>query len=773
MLLLADDDGDILRVMEFHLRSWGYQVVTACDKSDLFRKLDAAEPKTLLLDLFFGEDNGIEVLTEVRERFPDLPVLILTGHGSIESAVRAMRQGAYDFLTKPPDFERLRLILKNTVERHDLRKRVKKLEEIAEFPFLSGQILGRHDSVRQLTAMIENVAPTDATVLILGETGSGKELIARALHDNSPRKETGPFIPMNMANLPSDLAESALFGHEKGAFTGAVQSRLGCCEAAEGGTLFLDEIGEMDLLLQSKLLRFLQDKTVTRVGSNVPISVDVRVVAATNQNLAQLARQGKFREDLYYRLNVISVVSPPLRERREDIPLLASHFLQKFALKYRKDPRRFDNNSTQVLLRHDWPGNIRQLENLIERLVVLQADYGKISARAKFIASERDQLRVNASLVSAEDARVLWSEAFDGRDDDQFALQGRLAEAIAAALRVRLTPQAKTALAAAGTADPVAHDLVQRARFLMEQLTPGAVDAAIGMAGDAIARDSGYVDAWLALAQGYVFAADDVKPGVAILEPARRAIRRAQALAPDSPDVLAMAGMFNLWYERDSVAAGAALRRALALDSTSAVALTAFASLADLSDPDSAGRLVARAVRHNPTTTLSLYFTIWAPQVFRVLSPDSGQLACDRLRTSVPPLGDGCDASRLAILGRRAEAAAAWRRIDTATFTSASLYAWRALVAANIGDTTLVRQALASADRASRSGYVREDALMLAAAHLGDRTEMLRWTRAALRSHAAGAIYVAGRRLDRYRGDAAYEALRREAVAPATGPRER
>ena len=406
MLLLADDDGDILRVMEFHLRSWGYQVVTACDKSDLFRKLDAAEPKTLLLDLFFGEDNGIEVLTEVRERFPDLPVLILTGHGSIESAVRAMRQGAYDFLTKPPDFERLRLILKNTVERHDLRKRVKKLEEIAEFPFLSGQILGRHDSVRQLTAMIENVAPTDATVLILGETGSGKELIAQALHDNSPRKETGPFIPMNMANLPSDLAESALFGHEKGAFTGAVQSRLGCCEAAEGGTLFLDEIGEMDLLLQSKLLRFLQDKTVTRVGSNVPISVDVRVVAATNQNLAQLARQGKFREDLYYRLNVISVVSPPLRERREDIPLLASHFLQKFALKYRKDPRRFDNSSTQVLLRHDWPGNIRQLENLIERLVVLgnEALITVADLPAEFFATTEPLPQATASAIESPKA---------------------------------------------------------------------------------------------------------------------------------------------------------------------------------------------------------------------------------------------------------------------------------------------------------------------------------------------------------------------------------
>ncbi len=381
-----------------------------------------------------------------------------------------------------------------------------------------------------------------------------------------------------------------------------------------------------------------------------------------------------------------------------------------------------------------------------------------------------DLLHVNASLVSAADARVLWSESFDGRDADQFALQARLAEAIARALQVRLTAEARTALAVVGTRDPVAHDLVQRARFLMDQLTPGAVDAAIGMASDAIARDSSYVDAWLTLVQGYVYSADDVKPGAAILEPAGRAIRRAKALAPESPDVLAMSGMFNVWYARDTAAGGAELRRALARDSTSAVALIPYAALVDLTDPDSAGRLVARAVRLNPNTTLSLYFTIWAPQVFRVLPADSGRMACERLGTYVPALGYGCEASRLAQFGRTPEAVAAWRRIDTTTFVSPSMYAWRALAAANIGDTALIRSALASAERAARLGYVREDNLMLATARIGDREATLRLARAALTSHAAGAFYVWGRRFDAFRDDPEFRALRRAGADGGTRP---
>ncbi len=375
---------------------------------------------------------------------------------------------------------------------------------------------------------------------------------------------------------------------------------------------------------------------------------------------------------------------------------------------------------------------------------------------------EQDRLHVNASLVSAADARVVWSEAFTERDADQFALQARLAEAIAGALRVRLTPEVRRAVSTRTTADPIAHDLVQRSIFLADQVTPASITQAVAMAEQAIARDSSYVDAWLALARAWMFAADDIYPGAKVLGPMQRALERAAALDPRNVELLATAGTVQLWYMRDTALAIHSLHEALAVDSTNAMALIPYASWVYRTDPDSAGRVSATAIRHNPTTTLSLYFSLWTPAVFRVMTADSAKLVCTRLRVSVPPLGEYCDVARLAERGDRAAAAVAWRAVDTTTFTVPSVYAWRALAASIVGDTALTRSALASVERVARTGYVREDAATVAAVRIGDRATALRWARRALESRAAGAFYIDGPDFHALRGDPEYEAIRRE-----------
>jgi two-component system, NtrC family, response regulator HydG len=370
LILVADDDASVLNVVKLQLEEHDYRVRCASDKPQLLKCLSEEEPVILLLDLRFGEEDGVQVLCELLQLRPYLCVVLFTAHASVETAVSAIKLGAFDYLTKPLDHNHFCVLVERAIEQHVLRKRLERLEKMTVERESAQPILGDSPAMNQVRAMISSVATTDATVLILGESGTGKELVARMLHDQSNRQQ-GPFVPVNMAALPRDLVESVLFGHEKGAFTGADKAQPGSCEMSHQGTLFLDEIGEMELSLQAKLLRFLQERTVQRVGSNKTTKVNVRVVAATNRDLQEHIREGRFREDLYYRLHVIPIIIPPLRERPGDIAHLATHFLERAAVRYHKNLRAFSSEALQSLVSYDWPGNIRQLENAVERIAIL------------------------------------------------------------------------------------------------------------------------------------------------------------------------------------------------------------------------------------------------------------------------------------------------------------------------------------------------------------------------------------------------------------------
>lgn len=370
LILVADDDEDVLRAMQLRLDQLGFRARCASGKSKLLACLSQEEPVVILLDLQFGDENGIELLRELVRQRPHLCVVMFTAHASVETAVSAIKLGAFDYLTKPLDYHRFRVIVEHAIDQHVLKKRLERLEQMTVERDNVKPILGNSPAMNRVRELIGSVAVTDATVLILGESGTGKELVARLLHDQSNRRQ-GPFVPVNMAALPRELVESTLFGHEKGAFTGADRVQSGSCELANKGTLFLDEIGEMELSLQAKLLRFLQDRTVQRVGSSKANKVDVRVVAATNRDLLEQVREGRFREDLYYRLHVIPIVVPPLRQRPEDVAQLATFFLERSAVRYRKNLRAFTPAAVQLLTSYDWPGNVRQLENVVERIAIL------------------------------------------------------------------------------------------------------------------------------------------------------------------------------------------------------------------------------------------------------------------------------------------------------------------------------------------------------------------------------------------------------------------
>jgi DNA-binding NtrC family response regulator len=370
LILVADDDINVLNAMQFRLEELGYRVHCAPDKQRMWERLAVEEPVLLLLDLRFGKDDGAQVLCEVLKRRPHLCVVMFTGHATVETAVSAIKLGAFDYLTKPLDLNRFGVIVGRAIEKHVSNKRLERLEQLMVERGVVQPFIGTSPAMNRVDELITSISATDATVLILGETGTGKELVARMLHYQSNRRQ-GPFVPVNMASLPRELAESTLFGHEKGAFTGADKAQAGCCEAADKGTLFLDEIGDMEMQLQAKLLRFLQERSVQRVGSNKAKKVDVRIVAATNCDLQALIREGGFREDLYYRLHVIPIVVPPLRERPQDIPLLAVHFLQRAAVRYRKNLVTFTDEALQAMVAYDWPGNVRQLENVVERVAIL------------------------------------------------------------------------------------------------------------------------------------------------------------------------------------------------------------------------------------------------------------------------------------------------------------------------------------------------------------------------------------------------------------------
>ncbi len=327
----------------------------------------------VVTDLRMGEVDGLEILRLTKDELPDAEVIVLTGHGSIASAVTAMQHGAYTYLTKPLDIGELRSAVEKASARLRLIRRNAELRQSLDERFGFEGVVGNSPQMHNIINILKSVAPTDSTVLIHGENGTGKELVARALHQNSPRKNK-PFVPLNISALPDSILESELFGHEAGAFTGAMGRRIGKFEHANGGTLFLDEVGEMPMDTQVKLLRVLEERKITRLGANDELPINVRLVAATNADLQKLVQDGRFREDLYYRINVVSINLPPLRERQGDIPLLMEHFLRDLTKRTGRDAQGFSRAARKALLAYQWPGNIRQLRNTIERMLVLDND---------------------------------------------------------------------------------------------------------------------------------------------------------------------------------------------------------------------------------------------------------------------------------------------------------------------------------------------------------------------------------------------------------------
>ncbi len=366
-LLVVDDEASIRDVLRQLFEYEDYQVEVAGNGADALRRLQSFQPHVTFLDVKMPGMDGLEVLERIREEDPGAVVVMISGHGTIDTAVEATRKGAFDFLEKPLDTDRLLVTLRNALQVKGLSERVERLRGEIESKH---EIVGASFQIRQVLERVERVAPTDARVLITGENGTGKELVARAVHHLSDRA-SGPFVEVNCAAIPSELIESELFGHIKGSFTGAVSDRAGKFEQADGGTLFLDEVGDMSLAAQAKVLRALEEGVITRVGGSKPIRVNVRVVAATNKALPDEIEEGNFREDLYYRLNVVPIHVPPLRERREDIPMLVEHFVDRTMRAESVRPRRFADAAMAKLRSLDWPGNVRELRNTVERLLIL------------------------------------------------------------------------------------------------------------------------------------------------------------------------------------------------------------------------------------------------------------------------------------------------------------------------------------------------------------------------------------------------------------------
>lgn len=372
-MLVVDDEPSILKVMKANLEREGYEVHTAEDGLIALEKIKAENYDTIITDFLMPHLNGQELLLKMKENHLDVPLIIVTAFGSIEQAVSAMHHGAVNYLTKPLNYDELLSVVQNAVQQQNLRKEVIWLRREIKSVYSFDQIIGKNEKMQAIFDLITDVAETDATILINGETGTGKELIAKAIHYNSPRKNEA-FVRVNCAALSETLLESELFGHEKGAFTGALSTRIGRFEQANKGTLFLDEVGDISANTQSKLLRVLQEREFERVGSNKTMSVDVRIISATNRQLHKDVAESKFREDLFYRLNVIPMELPPLRKRIDDIPLLTMHFLSKYSGKFNKKIKSISAEAIQLLVDHPWPGNIRQLENVLERAVIKEKE---------------------------------------------------------------------------------------------------------------------------------------------------------------------------------------------------------------------------------------------------------------------------------------------------------------------------------------------------------------------------------------------------------------
>ncbi|MCG6534104.1 MAG: sigma-54 dependent transcriptional regulator [Syntrophales bacterium LBB04] len=396
-ILVADDEESHRIMLRAVLQDEGYEVTEAADGQEAVQAVEQASFDLILLDIRMTAMDGIEALLEIRRISPLLPVIIMTAYASVKTAVDALKAGAFDYLTKPLDIDELKIIVAKGLEYYHLHQENRELKERLGDRFDFSRIVGRSRKMKGLIDTLSLVAPSDATVLILGESGTGKEVVANAIHQNSLRAQQ-PFIKVSCAALPETLLESELFGHEKGAFTGAIARREGRFQLAHRGTIFLDEIGEMSATTQTKLLRALYEKEFEPLGGTRTVKVDVRVIAATNRNLQEDIKEGRFREDLFYRLNVVPVTLPPLRERKEDIPELAMHFFAIYSRKNRKELKEVSPKTMDLLVRYDWPGNIRELENCIERAVIM--------ARQEIVVPEDLPPEIAGSAPEADDLNL-------------------------------------------------------------------------------------------------------------------------------------------------------------------------------------------------------------------------------------------------------------------------------------------------------------------------------------------------------------------------------
>ena len=369
-ILVADDDASIRSLLKQLLSDEGYSVVEATTGTEVVEKVKDTNPDLVIMDVRMPELDGIEALSKLKVSSPKTSVLIMTAFGSSNNAIRAMELGAFDYITKPFELDKISHTVKRVIEYRDLTSEIQVLRDEISSLVQTERIVGNSPVMQEVYKTVGKVAKADATVLITGESGTGKELVAEALHYNSNRR-SGPIVKVSCAALPETLLEAELFGHEKGSFTGAMTQRRGRFEMADKGTIFLDEIGEMSLPMQTKLLRVLQERKIERVGSSLPIKVDIRIICATNKDLQRQVEQQKFRDDLFYRLNVINIHMPPLRDRKEDIPALVEHFLAKHRYSATAQPAAISEEALKRLMEYDWPGNVRELENVVERAVVL------------------------------------------------------------------------------------------------------------------------------------------------------------------------------------------------------------------------------------------------------------------------------------------------------------------------------------------------------------------------------------------------------------------
>jgi two-component system response regulator PilR (NtrC family) len=391
-ILVADDEQSMREFLDIMLKKEGYKVSLASNGEEVVKVVENDLFDLILLDIRMPKLDGISALKKIKANSPETIVIMITAYASADTAIKAMKEGAYDYITKPFKVDEIKLIIKNALEKKSLQKENILLKQAVRDRFHFGNIIGQSPKMVALYDLLEKVSPTKTNILITGESGTGKELVAKAIHYNSPRKEK-PFVTLNCGAIPEPLIESELFGHMKGAFTDAIATKKGLFEVADEGTIFLDEISELPLLMQVKLLRVLQDKEFKRVGGTEDIRVDVRIIAATNKELEEAVKEKHFREDLFYRLNVIQIKLPPLRDRREDIQILANHFLKKYSQELSKNILKISPEALQILLNYEYPGNVRELQNIIERAVALEGSSDLTAHHLGSYLSEQPLLR--------------------------------------------------------------------------------------------------------------------------------------------------------------------------------------------------------------------------------------------------------------------------------------------------------------------------------------------------------------------------------------------